>query len=164
MQQHGLDEETPLSPLHNGFSYDIHKSFCDMLENPEFQREVKRQTRPQNNAVQAYLEAEGLFKYADVALVDVGWLGTIQRFLFESIRHRKDKPNFHGFLFAATRGIEYPTMPDNYIEGVIYDKDRFDFAGSMIMYARDVFEEAFRAPHPTLDGYRGRRTGAGVAR
>lgn len=154
LQRFNLEADTPLSPLHKGFTSETHKAFYRMLRDPTFQEEVKRQTRPHNDAVQAYLEAEGLFEHEDVALVDVGWLGTIQRFLFESIQHRNDKPNFHGFLFAATRGIDYPTRPDNYIEGVIYDKDKFDFAGSTIMYARDVFEECFRAPHPTLDGYR----------
>jgi predicted HAD superfamily hydrolase len=154
MKRFNLEIDTPLSPLHQGFTSEIHKAFYRLLRDPDFQEEVKRQTRPHNDAVQAYLESEGLFEQSDVAVVDVGWLGTIQRFLFESIQHRDDKPNFHGFLFAASRGIDYPTCPENYIEGVLYDKDRFDFAGSTIMYARDVFEECFRAPHPTLDGYR----------
>jgi hypothetical protein len=57
-------------------------------------------------------------------------------------------------LLAATRGIPFPTQIDNSIEGFIYDRDRFDLGGSSILYARDLFEEACRAPHPTLNGYR----------
>ncbi len=85
--------------------------------------------------------------------MDIGWLGTIQRFFYEAIAHRQDAPRCHGILFAATRGIPFPTTMANSIEGVIYDKNRFDFAASSILYARDLFEEACRAPHPTLNGY-----------
>jgi len=81
-------------------------------------------------------------------------LGTIQRFLYEAIEHRDDCPQFHGFLFGATRGIPFPETADNMVKGVIYDKHKFDVASSTILYARDLFEEACRAPHPTLNGYR----------
>jgi hypothetical protein len=57
-------------------------------------------------------------------------------------------------LFAATRQFPYPTSDRNHIKGLVYDRDRFDLGGSTVFYARDVFEEACRAPHPTLDGYR----------
>ena len=56
-------------------------------------------------------------------------------------------------LFGATRGVAYPTSVDNFIDGFIYDRDRFDFASSAILYARDLFEEACRAPYPTLNAY-----------
>jgi len=86
-------------------------------------------------------------------LVDIGWLGTIQRYLYDAARHRPDCPACFGFLFGATRGVDYPATPDNQIEGIIYDRHRFDMAASSLLYARDVFEEACRAPHPTLQAY-----------
>ena len=86
--------------------------------------------------------------------MDIGWLGTIQRFLYEAVKHRPDTPACRGFLLGATRGVMYPTCPKNSVEGVLYDRYRFDLAGSTILYARDLFEEACRAPHPTLNGYR----------
>jgi hypothetical protein len=95
----------------------------------------------------------GFFDHQDVALVDIGWLGTIQRFFYQAVEHVAEKPRCHGFLFSATRGIQYPATPENYIEGVLYDRDRFDLAGSAVLYARDIFEAACRAPHPTLTGY-----------
>jgi hypothetical protein len=100
-----------------------------------------------------YFEDAGFFDHKQVALVDIGWLGTIQRFLYESVCHREDCPRVYGYLLGATRGIPYPESPENNLEGVIYDRHRFDVAGSTILYARDLFEEACRAPHPTLNGY-----------
>jgi len=159
LQRHKLTPETTLSPHHAGYDPKNRLRFNEMLEDEEFQAAVRSQTRKFNDALQRYLDDFGFFAEDDAALVDIGWLGTIQRFLYEAVAHREDRPRCHGFLFCATRGIPYPTTPDNYIEGVLYDRNRFDLAGSSILYARDVFEEACRAPHPTLNRYRLTETG-----
>lgn len=151
---YGLKEDTVLSHNHKGFTPKNRLLFNELLDNDQFQAEVKKQTRASNKALCNYLEKENFFDYNEVALVDIGWLGSIQRFLFEAIKHRHDTPVCHGYLFSATRGIIYPTTSKNSIEGILYDRDRFDLAGSTILYARDLFEEACRAPHPTLNGYR----------
>ena len=159
LARHKLKPDTPLSPHHDGFEPVNRLRFNEILDDHEFQQEVKRQTADAGKALEAYLEGEGFFDYSNVALVDIGWLGTIQRFLFDAVKHRRDVPACHGFLFAATRGIEYPTTRKNSISGILYDRDHFDLAGSSILYARDLFEEACRAPHPTLNGYRLTDTG-----
>ena len=154
MKRYGLREDDPLSPLYPGWSNELRYRFVYMLEDDDFQVEVKRQARPYNDALQCYLEKERFFDQRDVAVVDVGWLGTIQRFLYDAVKHRDDSPRFHGFLLGASRGVVYPTLSDNYVEGVIYDRNLFDFAASSMMYARDIFEDVLRAPHPGLNGYR----------
>ncbi|WP_339135718.1 MAG: hypothetical protein WGN25_18705 [Candidatus Electrothrix sp. GW3-4] len=151
---HELHQETVLSPAHEGFLPENRLRFNEMLEDEAFQDEVKKQTLPAHQALHRYLEEQGVFAQPDVALVDIGWLGTIQRFLQRAIAHRADAPRCHGLLFGATRGIAYPTTPANAITGIIYDRDRFDLAASTLLYNRDLFEETCRAPHPTLNGYR----------
>lgn len=154
LARHELTDTTVLSPLHEGYLQENRVRFSELIEDDEFQEEIKRQTRPANDALQCYLEDVGFYDHSDVALVDIGWLGTIQRFFYDAVSHRSDCPRCHGLLFSATRGIPFPTTSENYIEGVVYDKHRFDFAASSILYARDLFEEACRAPHPTLNGYK----------
>lgn len=154
LQRHDLTVDTVLSHQHEGYDPEKRLCFNELLEDDAFQAAVKGQVQESSEALQLYLEDVGFFDQEDVALVDIGWLGTIQRFFYQAIEHRLDKPRCHGFLFGATRGIPYPTTPDNYIEGLIYDRHRFDLAGSTLLYARDLFEEACRAPHPTLNGYR----------
>ncbi len=153
LARHELDLDNTLSPAHTGFNPAYRQRFELLIRDQAFQREVMDQTRISNEGLQHYLESLGFFDHKDVALVDIGWLGTIQRFLSGAIAHRTDRPNLHGMLFGATRGIPFPTAPDNYIEGFIYDRERFDFASSAILYARDLFEEACRAPFPTLNAY-----------
>lgn len=154
LERHGLNAETVLSAAHKGYQPDNRLSFNVLLEDQSFQEEVRAQTGPANAALQRYLAEEGFFSHSQVALVDIGWLGTIQRFLYDAVKHRPDTPACRGFLLGATRGVVYPTSPKNSVEGVLYDRYRFDLAGSTILYARDLFEEACRAPHPTLNGYR----------
>lgn len=154
LERYGLTVESPLSPVHSGYSPENSKSFARLLKDREFQEVVKQQSRKENEALLRYLDEVGFFNHKQVAIVDIGWLGTIQRFLYDAVSHRDDCPRFFGFLFGATRGIPYPESPDNNVEGVIYDKNIFNMAASSIMYARDLFEEACRAPHPTLNGYK----------
>lgn len=153
LERHGLDLDSVLSPAHDGFHIDHRRAFEKLIRDPVYQEAVKTQSRTANDALQKYLESLGFFDQPDVALVDVGWLGTIQRFFHGAISHREDRPVLHGMLLGASRGIPYPTTTDNYIEGFIFDRDRFDFAASAILYARDLFEEACRAPYPTLNAY-----------
>ncbi|MFT5698071.1 MAG: FMN phosphatase YigB (HAD superfamily) [Desulforhopalus sp.] len=154
LEQFGLTEETCLSHIHDGYDPENSRKLEAMLEDSGFQTEVRAQSQDSNLAMLRYFEDVGFFDHKDVAIVDIGWLGSIQRFLFEAIAHREDKPKCHGYLFGATRGIPYATSDKNSVEGIMYDRDKFDLAGSTLFYARDIFEEACRAPYPTLNGYR----------
>ncbi len=148
-----LSTSTLLSPNYPDFSYKDRKRFYALLKDTDFQSEIKRQTRPRNDALQAYLDDSGFFAHQDVALVDIGWLGTIQRYLYSAIAHREDRPDCHGLLFGATRGIPFDNHDKSHIKGMIYDPLGGDLPGSSILYAQDLFEEACRAPHPTLNAY-----------
>lgn len=154
LARYGLTAESVLSGSHHGYDPDNRRRFNLLFRDAPFQDEVKRQTLEPNLALQRYLDAQGFFAQPRVALVDIGWMGTIQRFLFDAVKHRDDAPLCRGYVLAATRGIPYPEGPKNTLRGLLYDRDRFDLAGSSILYARDLFEEACRAPHPTLNGYR----------
>ncbi len=153
LERHHLTADTCLVPRHEGFEKTNRLRLMELLDDEGFQEEVRRQSRPSARALERYLEDLNFFDHEQVAIVDIGWLGTIQRFLYTAVRHRVDCPRLHGFLFGATRGVKFPEDLKKSVQGVIYDRDRFDLAASTILYARDVFEEACRAPHPTLDGY-----------
>jgi hypothetical protein len=148
-----LAEDAPLNPIYAGWTRENWHRFDLLLQDAAFQEAVKEQTREQGRLVERYLEQDGFFELPEVGVVDVGWLGTIQRFLYEAIEHRADKPRVHGLVFGATRGIPYPTSEGNAIEGFIYDRDRSAVTGNVVTYALNVFEEAFRAPHAGVKGY-----------
>ena len=154
LSKYQLTVSSVLSPIHDGYLPENTLNFGALLEDAGFQKEVKKQTLPVNDALQCYLDDLGVFEHKNIALVDIGWLGTIPRFFYEAIQHRDPHPTCHSFLFGASRGIGYPTSSKNRVHGLIYDKDRFDFGASSIVYCKDLFEEVCRAPHPTLNGYK----------
>jgi predicted HAD superfamily hydrolase len=154
LARYGLKPDTLLSPNYPAYKPKHLEKFHTLLEDDAFQVEIKKQTRPGNKALQLYLEEMGFFSHDDIALVDIGWLGTIQRYLYSAIAHREDRPTCHGLLFGATRGIPFDKQDKSKLKGLIYDPLGGDFPSSAILYAQDLFEEACRAPHPTLNGYK----------
>ncbi len=154
LSRHGLQPDTVLSAAHDGYQQSHIDNFYNLLEDGEFQEEIKKQTKPMNDALCRYLDDVGFFSLEKAALVDIGWLGTIPRFFYDAIRHRAEHPVCYNFMFGATRGIPYPELEKNKLFGLVYDKVCFNFSASTILYARDFFEEACRAPHPTLNGYK----------
>ena len=155
LDQAGLKDDDPIGSLTPGSTPELRRRFGFLLENQAFQNEVKRQTRPVRDALERYLESEGFFDHDEVALVDIGWLGTIQHYLIKSIEHRDDSPRVHGFLLGATRHIPYSgNFPnfEQYTSGILFDNNRFEFARSLVANVKDVFEEVCRAPQPDADG------------
>lgn len=124
-----------------------------LLMDSEFQALARQSAQPYRDAFVSYLDDQGFFEHSDVAVVDIGWLGTIHNNLFNAVSHLDKCPNIHGYLMCATRYIDYPTAPDRYFEGLVYDKHKFDMGGSLLEYIKDIIEEICRAPHTSLVGY-----------
>ena len=151
LNRHDIDPEELISPI--GRTAESTAKLCDLLEDEEFNNAIKEHALDNRNALETYLENEGFFEDAHVALVDIGWLGTIQYYLTNAISHRQDKPCVHGFLLAADRQYEYPTDTFNRYEGLLYDRMNHKHANSCITIIKDVVEEICRADHPTLLAY-----------
>ncbi|NNF47866.1 MAG: HAD hydrolase-like protein [Desulfofustis sp.] len=153
LKNHKLAADSVLSPLHEGYDQKFTLRLRELLEDQHLQDEIRLQTKDTNKALHRYLTDVGFFDHQQVAVADIGWLGTIQRFLYDCVKHRFDCPRIHGYVLGATRGIPFENVLKNSLTGVIYDRHRLDLGASAILYARDLFEEACRAPHPTIDSY-----------
>ncbi len=153
LARHALAVDAPLNPLYAGWREQNWRRFEALLQDASFQAAVQQQTQAQGRLVERYLEQEGFFELPTVGVVDIGWLGTIQRFLAEAIAHRTDKPHIHGFLLGSTSGAALPSIAWNQVEGFLYDRSRSSSTGRAITYALDIFEEALRAPHAGVMGY-----------
>ncbi len=151
----GLAPEDPITPVGANASggIDPENPFSVLLADPEFQAEVRKQGHPSGQLFESYLDSEGFFDHRDVALVDIGWLGTIQHYLHQAISHRNERPNIHGFLLAATRMVPYPNTAENRFDGLVFDQHEFSLATSYVLTIKDVLEEICRAPHPSVTGY-----------
>ncbi len=150
----GLAPDDDIVPVHaDNEGANPANPFSLLLHDAEFQEEVKKQGIETRSMVENYLDAEGFFEHEDVALVDIGWLGTIQHYLNQAIGHRQDRPRIHGFLLAATRMGPYASTEDSQYQGLVFDQHKFNLATSYILTIKDVMEEICRAPHPSVVGY-----------
>ena len=153
LEKKDLTVDEVISQTDKGSSDASRRKLGLLLMDSDFQDLARKSARPYRDAFAAYLDDEGFFEHKDVAVVDIGWLGTIHNNLFNAIAHIDEAPNVHGYLMCATRYIDYPNLPGRYIEGLVYDKFKFDMGGSLLEYIKDIIEEICRAPHTSLIGY-----------
>ncbi|MDF3128824.1 HAD family hydrolase [Kiritimatiellaeota bacterium B1221] len=153
LQAHGMAADTPLSGHHEGFHPRNWESLMNLLEDQGFQKEVRRQKQDDAEGLIAYLESISFFTNPHVGMVDVGWLGSIQKLFFDCIRDRNPHPVLHGQLLCASYRVPFHTRVDNRLEGWIYQHRKGEiYAGAMMMY-QELFEELCRPGEPGLQGY-----------
>lgn len=153
LEMHDLSAHDPIGHSSPGVTIENRHKFQELLLDSGFQNEVKRQARPAQLKLESYLNQEGFFEHPDVALIDIGWLGTIQHYLVDAISHRLHKPRIHGMLLGASKLMPYRDNHESRVHGVLYDRLRFSFPESLVTTIKDVFEETCRAPHPSVIDY-----------
>ena len=153
LQKHNIENTEVISKSNPKVKSESRRKLGHLLMDSEFQVQSKLLGKPYTDALVKYLESEDFFGLQDIAVVDIGWLGTIHNNLFQATSHRSEKPRIHGYLMCATRYIDYPTTQDRYIEGLVYDRHKFEVGGSILEYIKDIIEEICRAPHTSLVAY-----------
>ncbi|MDP2252922.1 MAG: hypothetical protein Q8J60_01960, partial [Thiobacillus sp.] len=100
-----------------------------------------------------YFEQQGFFTSERVALVDIGWNGTIQKFLRDSFGKRPDYPDVHGWYFAFVAAMHGDFGMGDRIEGLILDARRDDSYERAPMDFEEIFEQGARSGEGTTLGY-----------
>lgn len=100
-----------------------------------------------------YFEQQGFFASERVALVDIGWNGTIQKFLRDSFGMRPDYPDVHGWYFAFVAAMHGDFGMGDRIEGLILDARRDDSYERAPMDFEEIFEQGARSGEGTTLGY-----------
>lgn len=100
-----------------------------------------------------YFEEQGFFSCKCAALVDIGWNGTIQKFLQESFGERPDYPEVHGWYFAFVAAMHGDFGMGERIEGLLLDARRNDPYERTPMDFEEIFEQGARSGEGTTLGY-----------
>ena len=153
LERHQLSLDDAIGFNHDDYNQHVAQKFSQMLLDEQFQAEVKAQTSENHANFIAYLKQEGFFELDKIALVDIGWLGTIQHYLSDAIEDQANKPEIAGFMLGAIRMAPYRDTFDNHSEGLVFDAHRLNFFGSLSNSIKPMLEEVCRAPHPTTMGY-----------
>lgn len=149
----GIDLDRPLEQ-----PYFWQPDVSRLLESPALQSEVGRRAAEARALLRGYLEGEGLFGCARVALVDVGWNGTIQNALQRAFGQDADWPEVRGLYLGLANDAwqqedESSTAAK---EGLLADYRQVPRLRQhhAIFYFLEIFEQSSRAHHGTTLGYR----------
>ncbi|TXH71689.1 MAG: haloacid dehalogenase [Thiothrix sp.] len=111
--------------------------------------------------LEKYLEQEGFFRHQHLALVDIGWNGTVQKFLKQAFGHRADFPIVNGYYFAFVPKMYTDFGKQNYCEGIIHDSRRDNACERIPAEFEEIFEQGARALEATTIAYQ--ETAHGIA-
>lgn len=137
-------------PIYNWYD----TRFINLLKDREFQNLIVKQATEEREILRKYLEQIGFFSASKVALVDIGWNATIQKFLQDAFIEDENYPNVFGLYLGFRDGIKHNLDRDkNTIIGLLYDERHSNPSERILKRFEEIFEEGARALHPTTIGY-----------
>ncbi|MFN4022477.1 MAG: HAD-IA family hydrolase [Hydrogenophilus thermoluteolus] len=154
-----IDALEPLATRHQLTPFDAPLQATDarlaaFLADSEVQYRITQHGKSARKRLYAYFAQNGFFAHPKVALVDIGWNATIQRFLERAFAAEVPHyPKVFGYYFALANAIHSDPIVHGSATGLFSDLGRcspwerapFDF--------EELFEQAARALHATTVGY-----------
>jgi len=137
-------------PIYGGKS----SQFRNMLSDPEFQQIVRHYTTESWHLLHTYLAQHDFFSEKQTAIVDIGWNGSIQKFLQEAFGSDKNYPHVLGLYLGFIGGMQHSFDPKkNTLVGILCDERGKTRPEDIFSRFEEIFEEGSRALHPTTIGY-----------
>ena len=146
-QKHGFEDIK--APIYNWYD----KRLISFLGDKDVQQLIKRNSYIQKKLLITYLEQIDFFNCSRIALVDIGWNGSIQYNIGKVACSRNDYPKIFGLYFGFVGGMPHKYPNSDYIEGVIYDARRQIITESACTEFLELFEESSRSQDPSVIGY-----------
>jgi predicted HAD superfamily hydrolase/glycosyltransferase involved in cell wall biosynthesis len=144
---HGFDEmDKPLTDHRD-------RRLKAFLDDTEVQAKISAYGRLCRERLERYLEQLGFFSHKRVAFVDIGWNGTIQKYLKSAFGHRDDFPKMSGYYFAFVGKIHQEFGQDNRVHGLLYDANTDPEAFKTAAEFEELFEQGARSLEATTLGY-----------
>jgi glycosyltransferase involved in cell wall biosynthesis/FMN phosphatase YigB (HAD superfamily) len=146
-RRHGF--ETMDKPLEDH----LDRRLRDFLDDPQVQERIRAYGMQCRERLERYLEQLGFFTHKSVAFVDIGWNGTIQKYLKSAFGHRPDFPKMSGYYFAFVGKIHKEFGEDNKVHGLLYDANTDPEALKTAAEFEELFEQGARSLQATTIGY-----------
>jgi len=147
-RQHGFEDFA--EPIH-----DWHDArLVALLADEDVQDCIRPAGEHSRQLLETYLEQSGFFAADNIAMVDIGWNGTVQKFLKQAFGHRSDYPQVQGYYFAFVPKLYKEFGKGNVCEGIIHDSRRDNACERIPAEFEEIFEQGARALEATTVGYR----------
>lgn len=123
------------------------------LADDAVQKIIRQHGSKSHQLLEAYLEQVGFFNCKHAAFVDIGWNGTIQKFLKQAFGHREDFPVLYGYYFAFVPKLYNDFGENNFCEGIIHDSRRDNACERIPTEVEEIFEQGARSQEGTTVVY-----------
>jgi hypothetical protein len=100
-----------------------------------------------------YLAQNGFFSAERVAFIDIGWNGTIQKFLVEAFATEQGFPELQGYYYALGTAMHGQFPHGGSIEGLLMDARQDNPCERAPSDFEELFEQGARALEATTLGY-----------
>ncbi|WMP18706.1 HAD-IA family hydrolase [Thiothrix lacustris] len=147
-REHGFEDFA--APIHDWEDTRLR----NFLKDQQVQAIIRAEGSKHRDLLQRYLEQVGFFAHQRVALVDIGWNGTVQKFLKQAFGQREDFPLLHGYYFAFVPKMYANFGDDNVCEGIIHDSRRGNACERIPAEFEEIFEQGARSHEATTIAYR----------
>ena len=123
-----------------------YNNFCTLVKNDkELFSDIKNRSESNYKNIIEYFRRNGLFDDKKIALVDSGWLGSVQKTLMELIRDKTDTDRITGYYFGL-----YREKNDKYNSFLFDISDAHKYVPT---FCNNLFECFCSAPHGMTTGY-----------
>ena len=147
-QTHGLDLDKHI-PNHWDDT-----ALLSFLNDPAVQSLVRRHHQQSYDSLRAYLEQCHFFgENRKVALVDIGWDGTIQDNLVRAFNHLPTFPLLHGLYFGRREFKGFLKYSGSFSNGLMFDIRDRNIHQRSLNSCVELFEKGAGAPHASTVGY-----------
>lgn len=125
-----------------------------LAADPTLAKTVRNHARDAREILRLYLQQEGFFGAGRrIALVDIGWNGSIQHALKETFSDDDEWPVVTGYYLSFNDNLGHG-LDECEAVGLLFDKRRHHPRYSIFEHFEEVFENGARALDPTTIGYR----------
>ncbi len=152
---HGLDLNRYIS------NYWDDAELLSFLNDSAVQSLVRHYHQQSYNSLRTYLEQCQFFgENRKVALVDVGWDGTIQDNLVRAFNHLPTFPLLHGLYFGRREFKDFLKFSGSFSNGLMFDTRDRNIHEKSLNSCVELFEKAAGAPHASTIAYE--RSASGI--
>lgn len=130
---------------------ELYNSLASLFALPEFKAMALPVAAEMRRILRIYLAEQGFFaKGRKVALIDIGWHGTIQECLETAFGDDLEYPEVHGFYF----GLVEPLIPcSSERQGLLLDYRSADADANTLFLYQELWELVCRGFHGSTTGY-----------
>lgn len=120
-----------------------------LIKNPMFDKEAYNYSKFKFNRISKYFKQEGLDSEKEYAIVDVGWMGSMQRHISQILSYMNRKRKIKGYYFGMFKNADYKNGEYNCF---YFSKDKHRM--NRIFFNNNLFECMCAANHGMTIDYK----------